>query len=223
MRILLVEDNQRLAAIIKEGIERNGYVVDQAGSIGSAQHLLRSFDYQLIVLDLGLPDGHGLDFLRRIRRTHYRQPCLIVTALDGLSDRVNGLDSGADDYVVKPFAMLELNARIKALLRRPVLKEYERLTHGNLVLELETRSIRVNGVAVEFAPREIAVIEVLLRSRDFRCSREKIEGYIYGVEQAVTPNALEVLMHRLRKRLAGSDAGFSIHAIRGFGYEVRDR
>src|SRR5690606_3489895 len=138
-------DNIKLGALVRDGLGREGHIVDIAGSIARAEHVLKVFDYSLIILDLGLPDGSGLEFLHGMRRRRLQQPCLILTALDGLNDRVRGLNSGADDYLGKPFAMAELSARVNALYRRAFVKEYEKLGHQNLILDIQSHRVAIDG------------------------------------------------------------------------------
>ena len=218
MRLLLVEDNPRLAELIREGVSRAGHGVDVVRSRAEARLAWRSFDYALLLLDLGLPDGDGLGLLRELRQGGVTRPCLILTARDALHDRVLGLDSGADDYLTKPFAMEELVARIHALLRRPAALVGEAIVRGRLRLDLRLRRVECEGQAVEMPAGEIAALECLFRAPGGRCSRKHLEDCVYGMDAAVTPNALEVLLHRLRKRLDEAGAGVSIRGLRGYGY-----
>ncbi len=220
MRLLLVEDNQRLAGLIQQVVEQAGHKADVVHHRHAALHALSSFDYALLVLDRGLPDGDGIDLLKQLRHKGIKQPCLMLTARDALRDRVDGLDAGADDYLTKPFANEELVARINALLRRPADLFGASLRRGNVTLELKSRKLDVGGVAVEISAGELAALECLLRAG--RCSRQRLEDGVYGMDVTVTPNALDVLMHRLRKRLATAEASIRIRSVRGFGYVLEE-
>lgn len=222
MRILLVEDNQRLADLICQGVTQSGHTLDAVHTKSAAMHAASHFDYALLILDLGLPDGDGMELLRQLRRKGMRQPCLILTARDALRDRVQGLDGGADDYLTKPFAMEELVARINALLRRPSELVNETAQRGNLRIDTRARTVDVDGRPVRLSGKEFAALECLIRTANGRCSRQRLEDSVYGMDAAVTPNALEVLMHRLRKQLENAGASVRINAVRGFGYALEE-
>ncbi|MCG8414667.1 MAG: response regulator transcription factor [Pseudomonadales bacterium] len=221
MRLLLVEDNQRLAGLIQQVVEKAGHKADVVHNRQAALHAFSSFEYALLVLDRGLPDGDGISLLRQLRKRGVKQPCLMLTARDALRDRVDGLDAGADDYLTKPFANEELVARINALLRRPVELFDERLQRGNVSIELKSRRIEVDGTTLELSTSEFAALECLLRCSG-RCSRQRLEDGIYGMDVAVTPNALDVLMYRLRKQLTKAGASIRIRSVRGFGYVLEE-
>ena len=223
MRLLLVEDNKRLADLIRQGVTRSGHTLDIVHTKSAAIHAATQFNYELLILDLGLPDGDGMELLRHLRKKGMRQPCLILTARDALRDRVKGLDSGADDYLTKPFAMEELVARINALLRRPSELVDETAQRGNLRVDIRARTADVAGQTVKLSGKEFAALECLIRTADGRCSRQRLEDSVYGMDAAVTPNALEVLMHRLRKQLRNAGASVRINAVRDFGYALEER
>ena len=223
MRLLLVEDNQRLADLIRQGVTQSGHALDTVHTKSAAMHAVSHFDYELLILDLGLPDGDGMELLRHLRKKGMRQPCLILTARDALRDRVRGLDSGADDYLTKPFAMEELVARINALLRRPSQLVNETAQRGNLRIDTRARTVEVADRSVKLSSKEFAALECLVRTANGRCSRQRLEDSVYGMDAAVTPNALEVLMHRLRKQLENAGASVRINAVRGFGYALEER
>lgn len=223
MRLLLVEDNKRLADLIREGVIRSGHTVDIVHTRSAAEHAATQFTYELLILDLGLPDGDGMELLRHLRKKGMRQPCLILTARDALRDRVTGLDSGADDYLTKPFAMEELVARINALLRRPSQLVKETAQLGNLRVDTRARTLEVAGRKVKLSSKEFAALECLIRTANGRCSRRRLEDSVYGMDAAVTPNALEVLMHRLRKQLKNAGASVRIDTVRDFGYAIEER
>jgi two-component system response regulator TctD len=174
--------------------------------------------YAAIVLDLGLPDEDGLSLLRSIRGRGDSTPVLVLTARDGVSDRVNGLRAGADDYLVKPFAMEELVARLQALLRRPGNLLGRQLSFGNVSLETEGRQVFVDGTLRVFAARETAILEILLRRGGNVVPKRLFEDQLFGLSGDVGSNAVEVYVHRLRKMLSDCGATVKIHTVRGVGY-----
>lgn len=218
MRMLLVEDNARLASLIREGLDRQGFAVDWCETVHGAEHALLINDYDLMLVDLGLPDGDGLDLVRKLRQRHDTMPILVLTARGGLNDRVLGLDAGADDYLVKPFQIPELAARCRALLRRPGAFLGTGLTAGNVVLQCAERTVAVAGVAIESTPREVDLLECLLRRAGQVVAKPALEGAIYSMDAEVTPNALEACVSRLRKRLASAEADVQIRTVHGVGY-----
>ncbi|MEM1190053.1 MAG: response regulator transcription factor [Pseudomonadota bacterium] len=222
MRLLLVEDNKRLADLIRQGVEQGGHSLDIVHTRSAALHASTQFSYELLILDLGLPDGDGMDLLRSLRGKQLRLPCLILTARDALRDRVRGLDSGADDYLTKPFAMEELVARINALLRRPAQFINESVRYGNVILDTRARVAEVAGEPLSLSIKEFTALECLARTANRRCSRQRLEDTVYGMDAAVTPNALEVLMHRLRKHLRLAGASIRIKTVRDFGYALEE-
>jgi DNA-binding response OmpR family regulator len=220
MRLLLVEDNARLASLIREGLDRQGFAVDWCETVNGAEHALKINDYDLMLLDLGLPDGEGLDLVRTLRRRQDTMPILILTARGGLDDRVLGLDAGADDYLVKPFQIPELAARCRALLRRPGATLGTELTVGNVVLHSAERTVAVAGVPIDSTPREVDLLECLLRRAGHVVAKPALEGALYSMDAEVTPNALEACISRLRKRLAASEADVQIRTVHGVGYAL---
>jgi DNA-binding response OmpR family regulator len=220
MRLLLVEDNARLASLIREGLDRQGFAVDWCETVNGAEHALKINDYDLMLLDLGLPDGEGLDLVRTLRRRQDTMPILILTARGGLDDRVLGLDAGADDYLVKPFQIPELAARGSALLRRPGATLGTELTVGNVVLHSAERTVAVAGVPIDSTPREVDLLECLLRRAGHVVAKPALEGALYSMDAEVTPNALEACISRLRKRLAASEADVQIRTVHGVGYAL---
>ena len=218
MRLLIVEDEPNLGRQLKSTLEGAGYAVDLATD-GEDGHFLGSTEsYDAAVLDLGLPDGDGLSLLRGMRGRGDSTPVLVLTARDGVSDRVNGLRAGADDYLVKPFAMEELVARLQALLRRPGNMLGRRLTFGNVSLDTEGRQILVDGTARSFPARETAVLEILLRRGGNVAPKRLFEDQLFGLSGEVGSNAVEVYVHRLRKMLADCGANVRVHTVRGVGY-----
>lgn len=218
MRLLLVEDEEQLRELVQRSLSRSGFAVDAVGEIADAQAALASSRYDVIILDLGLPDGDGLTLLRELRGRRDATPVLVLTARDGVDDRVEGLNSGADDYLLKPFAMPELLARIKALLRRPSGALGLVLEAGNISFDTVGRSLTIGGKPVSLTPREMALLENLLRRAGRVVPKTYLEERIYGFDDEVTPNSLEVLLHRLRKKLEGGNFSGEIHTIRGVGY-----
>ena len=229
MRVLLVEDHCRLAESITKGLGRYGFGVDSFPTAAAAINATKVIAYDAIVLDLGLPDRDGIEVDRTFcyLGSHKLQgkvaaPVLILTARDRIDDRVIGLDAGADDYVVKPFAMTELAARLRALLRRPGRPLASILTVGKLRLDVNARQVMTNGTTVRFSAREIDAMEMLMRREGQVVSRENLEGGLYGLSRHVNANSIEVLISRLRRRLSTIDAGCKIHTLHGIGYLLKE-
>jgi two-component system response regulator QseB len=221
MRALIVEDQERLAALIAAGLRRAGFAADQAASLDDAEEALGAAKFDLILLDLGLPDGDGMRWLKSARERGLVTPVLIVTARGELEDRVGGLDTGADDYVTKPFEMDELLARCRALVRRPHDTLASILRAGDVALDTVVRRVEVAGRDAEFGKRETDILEALLRRPGRVVTREDLEQRIYGFGEEVTPNALEVAVSRIRKKLADSGSALVIHTVRGVGYYLK--
>lgn len=218
MRLALIEDNLRLADLIREGLTELGFVVDAFDTIRRVSAALNCMQYDLLILDLGLPDGDGVDFIRSIRAQRLQTPVLIISARDAVEARVRGLDSGADDYIVKPFELSELAARVRALLRRPGQRLGTVLNVANLDLDTVSGMVRVDGEVIDIPRREFSLLEQLMRRCGSVVRRSAIESALYALSAEVTPNALEVAMSRLRKRLAQSGAAVEIHTAHGIGY-----
>lgn len=223
MRALVVEDNQRLGDHIADGLKRGGFVVDIARDLGAADGSLDVVAYDIVLLDLGLPDGDGLEWLRRRRSGGLAVPVMVVTARSALGDRVVGLDTGADDYVIKPFEMAELVARCRALLRRPGATLGNVLTLASVSLDTVTREARIDGRRIDLTRRELDLLEVFLRRAGTVVPRAIAEEQLYGFDDEVTPNAVEAVVSRLRRRLAEVDAPIAIHTVRGIGYLAREK
>jgi two-component system response regulator QseB len=219
MRILLVEDHPALREIVTAYLVRRGFAVDTASKAEEACAALDATNYDALVLDLGLPDGDGLDVLARAQLlTKGQLPTLIVTARDAVGDRVRGLDSGADDYIVKPFDLIELEARIRAVLRRPGSRPNPLLTSGSLVFDPARREATIAGAPIELTRREADLLGLLLKAAGLLVIRDVLEERLYSFNEPVTPNALEATVSRLRRRVAG--AGLRIEARRGIGYRL---
>ncbi|MEO9576208.1 MAG: response regulator transcription factor [Roseobacter sp.] len=222
MRILYVEDNEKLALNTSASLRDAGFVVDAVYTAEDALHSVKSFEYDAVILDLGLPDQEGMDVLPKIKSRKSQTPIIICTARDGLDDRVKGLNAGSDDYIVKPFAVSELVARINAVLRRPGGVLGMTLALGNVKFETVDRSVVIAEEVTRFTKRELALLEVFLRRAERVVSKEAIENALYGFDEGATPNAIEVLTHRLRKKLVDKGATIEIHNLRGIGYVLQE-
>lgn len=221
MRILVVEDNGELVALLTKALERAGLEVDWARTVGDAEASLRAMSYAAVVLDLGLPDADGLSLLDQMRRRRDTTPVLILTARSGIEDRVKGLDKGASDYLIKPFATEELVARLQALLRRAPSPEGHVLKLGNVALETTGRQASVAGRPLAVPAREADLLEVLMKRNGRLVSHEVLRGQVFGASQGVSSNAIEVYVHRLRRLLTDAGATVQIHTIRGAGYLMK--
>ncbi|MBR0712475.1 response regulator transcription factor [Bradyrhizobium liaoningense] len=218
MRLLIVEDNFELSQLVANGLMAAGYESDIVNSAAEARDAARNVSYAAMVLDLGLPDGDGLSVLRELRRHADPLPVLVLTARGGLQDRLTGLRSGADDYLVKPFALEELVARLEAILRRPGQLLGRSLRLANLIYDTESRQIFVDDAPRIISSRETSVLEILLRRQGRVVPKKNVEDHIFGLEGEVASNAVEVYISRLRKQLAECGARVVIHTIRGVGY-----
>lgn len=218
MRVLLVEDSDELVALLRKGLAQGGFSADAVGTAADAGHALGAMRYAAVVLDRGLPDADGLTVVRDMRRRGDATPVLVLTARDGVSDRVSGLRDGADDYLAKPFAMEELVARLQALLRRSDTMPGRQLTFGNVALDTEGRQVSVGGVVRPFPARETAVLEILLRRGGNVAPKRLFEDHLFGLSGEVGSNAVEVYVHRLRRMLADAGATVKVHTVRGVGY-----
>lgn len=215
MYLLVVEDDVNLGrALVK--VLKDRYRVNWVRNLEGAKAHFEAAEYDLVLLDLGLPDGDGVEWLRALRAAGSRMPVLIVTARDGLDDRVTGLDTGADDYLVKPFEPRELLARIRALLRRQAGAAGPCITMGALAFEPEFRRFRLDGEVVELPPKEHTILAVLMQAGGRPVSRERLHQQLYGLEADVDSNTLEVHVHALRKVLGRE----RIETVRGFGYRL---
>ena len=221
-RILLIEDHERLAQLILKALEAAGIGVDISDRIGTAWTAVQQMTYQAVVLDRGLPDGDGLVLLQRLRNAGIRVPCLVLTARDALHDRVEGLEAGADDYLPKPFAMDEMVARVRALLRRPV--EFRPLNPscGDLTLDSAASVLSCGNEKVTLAPAEVHIMQLLLNKHEEVVRRNALEAAAWGLSEAVTPNALDVALHRIRRKLLVIGSQQRIVNVRGLGYALRE-
>ena len=223
MRVLLVEDHARLADYIGKGLKAFGLSADHAGAAEEALAAFSAQTYDLVILDLGLPDRDGLSLMRDMRAANRNVPIMILTARDSLEDRIKGLDGGADDYLVKPFAIEELAARIRALLRRPGQSLGTILNAGNVTFNADNRDVAVGDTLLRLTRKETDLLEQLLRNAGQVLPKEKIEARLYSYGEAGSANSVEVLMHRLRKKLETAGANVDIHTLRGIGYLLSER
>ena len=216
MRVLLVEDDTLLGDGIHNGLVQQGSAVDWVKNGEAAEFALQSNRYDTMILDLNIPQGDGLTVLQNLRAKGDTMPVLILTARDTIADRVRGLDSGADDYMTKPFDLAELDARLRALIRRSKGRAAPELRHGDLVIDLASLSVTRSNEVIPLSRREFALLHILLENAGKVLSRERLEESLYAWKDEVESNAVEVHIHRIRKKL-GSEL---IRTIRGVGYIV---
>ena len=216
VRILLVEDDSLLADGVRAGLAQAGFAVDLAIDGEEALLAAQSQSYDAVVLDLGLPRVDGLSVLRRIREGNQPVPVLILTARDAIGDRVKGLDAGADDYLIKPFDLTELQARLRALLRRASHRADPVIRYGRVALDPAARSVTLDGQAVELSAREFATLQALLMNAGRVLSKAQIEDKLYGWGEEIESNAVEVYVHHLRRKLFPD----LIRTVRGVGYLI---
>ena len=217
MRILLIEDDQVLGAAIRDHVAAEGHGVDWMTRLDDAQAALDSVDYQLVLLDLNLPDGRGLDLLRRLRAKGSAVPVIITTAQDQIAVRIEGLNAGADDYLVKPFDLSEMSARLAAVARRYGGNPAPIITLGTVGINTATKTVTVAGKAVTLTSREWAVLERLISRRGAIVTKSEIEDSLYAFGAEIESNAVEVYVSRLRKKL-GREV---VTTLRGLGYQVQ--
>ncbi len=218
MRLLLVEDNPRLSEYVGKGLRDSGLECDAALTAAEAFAAFTTQSYDLVILDLGLPDRDGFTLLADFRKANRNVPVIILTARDSLEDRVKGLDGGADDYLIKPFAIEELAARIRALLRRPGQSLGTMLKAGNVSFNAESREAFIDSRAIRMTRRESDLLEQLIRCTGQVLPKEKIESRLYSYGETGSANSIEVLVHRLRKKLEAAGADVQVHTLRGIGY-----
>ena len=216
MRILIAEDDPILTDGLSRSLRQAGYAVDCVKTGVEADSAVAGGEFDLLILDLGLPKMGGLEVLRRMRARQSQVPVLILTALDGIIDRVRGLDLGADDYLSKPFALDELNARVRALTRRGHSGSSNFLRHGDLVYDQVGKVAEIRGKTIELSAREIGLLEMLLRRAGRIVSKEQLVDHLCEWGEEVSANAIEVYVHRVRKRL--EPLGVDIRTVRGMGY-----
>jgi len=222
MRVLLVEDNQALREMIADHLREHGFAVDPTGNGKQALAAATVVNFDAVVLDLGLPDGDGMQVLSSLRRSAPQLPAIILTARDSVEDRLLGLNAGADDYVVKPFNLLELEARLRAVLRRPGARQEIRYVLGRVSFDPQARQALVGDTPLELTRREAALLEELLRVPGRVVAKDVLEERLYALEDAGSTNALEAAVSRLRRKLAAADAQLSIETQWGIGYRLRE-
>lgn len=216
MKILLIEDDAVLADGLIHTLAQSGYTVSSATTAATAENLLLMQDFDLLILDLGLPDMDGLDLLRRLRKRKLYLPILVLTARDGINDRVDGIEQGADDYLTKPFELRELEARINGLIRRCYGGFNKRITLGGLVVDTSSHQVLAGEQVLQLSEREYGLLEVLLLQIGKVVCKERIAQRLAEDEDALSDNAVEIYIHRLRKRLEPYQ--ISIRTVRGLGY-----
>jgi two-component system, OmpR family, response regulator len=218
MRILVAEDDAILADGVTRSLRQSGYAVDWVKNGAEADSALDTHNFDLLILDIGLPKVSGLDVLKRLRARDSRVPVLILTALDGVNDRVRGLDAGADDYLAKPFDLSELEARVRALVRRGMAGGPTLLRHGPLSYDQVGRVARLGGEALDLSAREVSLLEIFLQRAGRLVSKDQLVSHLCEWGEEVSANAIEVYVHRLRKKL--EPGGVRIVTVRGLGYSL---
>jgi two-component system, OmpR family, response regulator len=216
VRLLVIEDDSALSEVLTYSLRQVGYAVDRVDDGAAADTMLRHERFDLIVLDLGLPKLDGLEVLRHLRAQESPTPVLILSARDADEQRVQGLDYGADDYMVKPFSINELVARVRALLRRSTNANSPRMRHARLAFDSISRTVTVDDMAIDLSAREVSLLEALFVHFGQIVSKERLLEQVYGYEGDVGLNTIEVYIHRLRKKIAGS--GVTLRTIHGRGY-----
>ncbi len=218
MRVLLVEDDQLVADGLKEGLKQLNYTVDLAFSAESAQKMISMESYDIALVDIGLPGADGLSLIRQLRAAGCCLPILILSAFDSMEDTVRGLDSGADDYLTKPYRLPEVAARMRALLRRSKAVLDSCLVHDTLKMDLASRTATLDGELLELTRREWAILELLLLASPSVLSKDKLMQSLAGWDKDITPNAIEVHVSRLRHKLESTKV--NIRTVRGIGYRI---
>jgi DNA-binding response OmpR family regulator len=222
VRLLVIEDEGRIAEILRSALSRSGFAVDTVGLSADARAALEVNPYDAVILDLGLPDGDGLALLRDMRARGNAVPVLVLTARDAVEHRVAVLDTGADDYLIKPFAMSEVIARIKALLRRPEGALGALLRSGNIAFDTIGRDLRIGETVLVLPRRESAILEHLMRRAGRVVPKTVLEEKLYGIDDELGSNAIPVHVHHLRRKLMERGATVEIHTVRGVGYLLVD-
>jgi DNA-binding response OmpR family regulator len=222
MRVLIIEDDEDVVRLIGDDLRRAGHTVDAVGRIEDGLYAARQVAYDLFVVDRRLPDGDGIGLVRQLRAGGQQAPILMLTAQRQVSDRVAGLEAGADDYLVKPFALAELRARIAALMRRPRALTDGVLRLGNVVFDPATREVRIDDRPIDLSRRELALLELLMRRARHVMPKSAIEETLYGFDEALSSNTIEVHIHNLRRALQRHGATVQIETRRGIGYRLTE-
>lgn len=222
MRILLVEDEPQLALSLRAVLERERFIVDHADGLEAAREASLSGSFDLVLLDRSLPDGEGLSLLPSLRAGSPGIHVIVLSARNGIDDRVEGLDGGADDYLTKPFSVDEMLARIRAVRRRPAELAGAKIHAGTLVFDLAHEEVEVAGVRIDLPRRELRALAALIKRRGRTVQREALENAVFGFDDDIQSNTLDSHVSRLRRRLSAAGAGIEIHAIRGVGYLLRE-
>ncbi|MCZ4290297.1 response regulator [Hoeflea alexandrii] len=218
MHFLVVEDTADVAEAIIERLGRGGHACDRAASLEDAKHFASASAYDLVILDINLPDGSGLDFLKWIRQRRNAVPVLVLTARLAVDDKIGALDFGADDYMVKPFDLGELEARVRAIIRRRSGESGVSLSSGNLQFDMATRLATIDGQPLSLTPREQLLLEIFMVNKGRVLEKDELVMRLFGLEADVGANAIELYVGRLRRKLAG--AAFEIKTLRGLGYQA---
>lgn len=219
MRLLIVEDSRDLADWLARILRKSNYAVDCMGNAEDAILAVNNFTYDLLIVDLGLPEMDGMGLINKLRQAGKAMPIIILTAIDTVTSRVRGLDLGADDYLVKPFEVSELEARIRVQLRRHGGLSVPQISFGNLTFDMAERRFELDGKALELTSREYAVLEALISRAGRVISKSALIEHIFGLDDEAAPNALEVYVHRVRKKIEAADV--KILTLRGLGYALR--
>lgn len=221
MRLLLVEDQPDLERMLTASLGREGILVDAAGTLAMAREAIETVSYDVVVLDRGLPDGDGLDLVGVLRQRQPGVPVLVLSAMNSVANRIDGLDMGADDYLTKPFAFDELLARLRAVMRRPSAVAAPVITLANVSFDQGTRTVGVAGEPIDLTRRELLVFEALVQRRGRTVTRGVLEEAVFGYDDEIASNSLDSHVSRLRSKLQKAGALVEIHALRGIGYLLR--
>lgn len=222
MRLLVVEDEKDLNRVISKRLEKEGYCIDSCFDGEDALYYIEMGEFDAIIMDIMMPKKSGIEVLKVIRANGNQTPVLLLTAKDGIQDRVEGLDSGAEDYLVKPFAFEELLARIRAITRKTAGVSTNTYTIGDLVLDINTRCVRRASDTISLSAKEFDILEYLMRNSGIVLSREKIENHIYNFDYSGGTNVVDVYIRYLRKKIDDPYDTKLIHTIRGVGYVIRE-
>ena len=218
MRAIIIEDSEEIAECMEQSLEDMGITSDTFSEGSKFRHATSMVDYDIMVMDLNLPDSDGIDLVKEFRLKHTKTPVLIVSARTSIDDRVEGLNIGADDYLVKPFDLNEFEARIKALLRRSSEERKPTIEFGELMFDQNTRQFKLNNDDIELSPRERAVLEILIRQKGNIISKERIANQVFNFDDEASVSSIEIYIHRLRKKLSKSN--IIITTVRGLGYKL---